>query len=158
MKLYTSALNCAGKLFLESIWWLTTYYENVRLQNRCKGTDPQSTGSYRTIDKGNNCGEGLMHRNKHSMLGQSHLIILITLTLRLCEFTSATMHFSVADDASSSQILSWFLPVINTINLNTFKKEKDSNTLLECKFDTPLPCTTDLFLREEALDRDATCE
>ncbi len=53
---------------------------------------------------------------------------------------------------------SWFLPVINTINLNTFRKEKDSNTLLECKFDTPLPCITDLFLREEALDRDATCE
>jgi hypothetical protein len=39
-----------------------------------------------------------------------------------------------------------------------FKKEKDSNTLLECKFDTPLPCITDLFVREEAVDRDATCE
>jgi hypothetical protein len=84
--------------------------------------------------------------------------MLITLILRLCEFTSATMHFCVADDASSSQTLSWFLPVINTISLNTFRKEKDSNTLLECKFDTPLPCITDLFLREEALDRDATCE
>jgi hypothetical protein len=104
-----------------------------------------------------------MYRNNHSMLGQSHLIMLIPLMLRLCEFTSATMHFCVADDASSSQTLSWILPVINTIinlntNLNTFKKEEDSNNLLECKFDRPLPCIKDLFLREEALDRDATCE
>jgi hypothetical protein len=66
------------------------------------------------------------------------------------------MHFCVADDASSGQTLSWFL--INTIDLNKFKKEEDSNTLLECKFDRPVPCITDLFLREEALDRDATCE
>ncbi len=100
-----------------------------------------------------------MHRNKHSMLGQRHLIILITLTPRLCEFTSATMHFCVADRCIF-QSNSLLIPTskINTINLNTFKKEKDSNTLLQCKFDTPLPCTTDLFLREEALDRDATCE
>jgi hypothetical protein len=92
------------------------------------------------------------------MLGQSHLIMLITLMLRLCEFTFTTMRFCVADDASSSQTLSSFLPVINSINLKTFKKEKDSNTLIECKFDTLLPCTADLFFREEALDRDATCE
>jgi hypothetical protein len=39
-----------------------------------------------------------------------------------------------------------------------FKNEKDSNTLLECKFDTPLPCITDLCLKEEAQERDATCE
>jgi hypothetical protein len=47
---------------------------------------------------------------------------------------------------------------ITPLTCNNFKRKKDSNTLLECKFDTPLPCTTDLFLREEALDRDATCE
>ncbi len=84
--------------------------------------------------------------------------MIITLMLRFCELTSATVHFCVAHDASSSQTLSWFLPIINTISLNKFKKEKDSNILLECKIDTPLPCITDLFLREEALDRDATCE